>query len=195
MDTLFEPEPGMQPIGLVVRRDLLDAAEQVALLARLRELELHPVVMRGLASRRLVRHFGLRYDYGAAQVSEGERLPTWLEEARERCAGLASVRADKLAQTLISLYPPGAGIGWHRDAPPFGAVVGLSLGSTCEMRFRRGSNGRTTFALELEPGAAYLMSGEARSSWQHSIPAVRQERWSVTFRTLRRRLASSDRTS
>jgi DNA oxidative demethylase len=29
------------------------------------------------------------------------------------------------------------------------------------------------------------MKGEARSAWQHSIPAVDQLRYSITFRTLR----------
>jgi DNA oxidative demethylase len=83
------------------------------------------------------------------------------------------------------MYPPGAGIGWHRDAPPFGVIVGVSLGTTCEMRFRRGSGGRTAFALELRPRSAYLLSGDVRSNWQHSIPAVAETRWSVTLRTLR----------
>lgn len=187
MDRLFEPEIETQPHGLVVRRDLLDPDEQTALLEQLRSLEMHPVVMRGQASRRLVRHFGLRYDYASSEVSEGDPLPTWLEDARERCAGLAGVVPDALAQTLTTLYPPGAGIGWHRDAAPFGVVVGLSLGSSCEMRLRQGTSGRTSFTLELEPGSAYLLAGEARTEWQHSIPAVAEERWSVTFRTLRER--------
>jgi alkylated DNA repair protein (DNA oxidative demethylase) len=186
MGRLFEPDTETQPLGLAVRRDLVDSREQEELLAKIRELDLRPVVMRGQASRRLVRHFGLRYDYGSSEVAEGDPLPAWLEQARERCAGLAGLGAVDLAQTLVSHYPPGAGIGWHRDAPPFGLVVGLSLGSACEMRFRRGAGGRTSFTLELEPGAAYLLAGEARSDWQHSIPPVTTERWSVTFRTLRR---------
>ena len=31
----------------------------------------------------------------------------------------------------------------------------------------------------------YMLAGPAHSSWQHSIPATRALRWSVTFRTLR----------
>lgn len=30
-------------------------------------------------------------------------------------------RAGRLAQVLVSRYPEGAGIGWHRDAPMFGS--------------------------------------------------------------------------
>src|SRR3712207_8467371 len=46
--------------------------------------------------------------------------------------------AEELAQTLVTRYPPGAAIGWHRDAPAFGVVAGVSLGSACRMRFQRG---------------------------------------------------------
>jgi hypothetical protein len=43
------------------------------------------------------------------------------------------------------------------------------------------------FALTLDPGSAYVLSGAARTTWQHSIPAVPALRYSVTFRTLRAR--------
>jgi hypothetical protein len=29
------------------------------------------------------------------------------------------------------------------------------------------------------------MDGESRSSWEHSIPPVEQQRYSITFRTMR----------
>jgi DNA oxidative demethylase len=156
-EALFEDEPRSQPAGLIVRRDLISTGEERDLMNRLIELELHPVVMHGQPSRRLVRHFGLRYDYASFGVAPGEPQPSWLDMVRERCAGLVGVTSDELAQILVTQYPPGAGIGWHRDAPPFGAIVGLSLGTSCEMRFRRGSSGRSAFALELRPCSAYLL--------------------------------------
>lgn len=93
-------------------------------------------------------------------------------------------------QILVTRYPAGAGIGWHRDAPAFGpAVVGVSLLSACTLRLQqRGADVRRTWALELEPRSAYMLGGAARSSWQHSIPATKLERWSVTFRTVRGRV-------
>ena len=36
-----------------------------------------------------------------------------------------------------------------------------------------------------EPRSAYLLSGPARSVWEHSIPPVGEPRYSVTFRNLR----------
>jgi alkylated DNA repair dioxygenase AlkB len=35
-----------------------------------------------------------------------------------------------------------------------------------------------------EPGSAYLLSGAARSEWEHSIPPVEQLRYSITFREI-----------
>jgi alkylated DNA repair protein (DNA oxidative demethylase) len=45
---------------------------------------------------------------------------------------------------------------------------------------------REVAAVELAPRSAYVLAGAARWSWQHSIPATKWPRYSVTFRTLRR---------
>ena len=78
-------------------------------------------------------------------------------------------------------------IGWQRDAPGFGIVVGISLGSSARMRFRRDKGGvRDAFELELEPRSGYVLAGEARNAWQHHVPPAKALRYSITFRTLRR---------
>ena len=86
------------------------------------------------------------------------------------------------------LYPAGAEIGWHRDAPMFGSrIAGVSLGAPCRMRLQRTVGGtRRVAAIDLAPRSAYLLTGKARWSWQHSIPATPALRHSITFRTLRR---------
>jgi DNA oxidative demethylase len=147
-------------------------------------LDYREVVMHGQAAKRTVRHFGLNYDYQSRDTVPTDPLPEELEFVRERAAELAE---GELAQILISRYPAGAGIGWHRDAPMFGRIVGVSLGSPCRMRFqRRTKEGeRLVEELELEPRSAYLLRGQARWTWQHSIPATKDLRYSITFRTLR----------
>jgi len=108
---------------------------------------------------------------------------------RGRCADLMERAPEDLVQILVSRYPSGAGIGWHRDAPMFGSrIAGVSLLAPCRMRFQRTVGGvRSVAALELAPRSAYLLSGKARWSWQHSIPATKALRYSVTFRTLKRK--------
>jgi DNA oxidative demethylase len=178
------------PAGLRYLPDLLQPAEEAALLERLRDLPYGEVRLRGQVARRVVHHYGLDYDYETGGTTPGEPVPDWLRPLRERCAGLVDRSADDLAEVLVTRYPPGATIGWHRDAPAFGDVVGVSLGSTCAMRFQRGSaEQRRVFEQPLDPRSGYVLSGPARTAWQHSIPAVPAERFSVTFRTLRRAAA------
>jgi alkylated DNA repair dioxygenase AlkB len=174
------------PEGLRYEPDLLTDDEEREALAFVETLAFHEVVMHGQVAKRTVTQFGLRYEFGTWKLEETDPLPGELEPIRARAARLADVEPAALRQTLVSRYPEGAGIGWHRDAPAFGRVVGVSLLSPCRMRFQRGKGAeRETFALELEPRSGYLLSGSARWAWQHSIPGAKALRYSLTFRTLK----------
>jgi DNA oxidative demethylase len=180
------------PSGLLFESAFLTVNEESALLRGLERLEFHEIVMHGVAARRTARHFGLDYQYEQrTHLAEAEPIPPWLEPLRERCASLASVPPEALVEALVQRYPEGATIGWHRDAPSFGVVVGVSLGSSARLRFRRGSKGNwTTWELDLPPRSAYVLAGEARTRWQHSLPPTRALRYSITFRTLNSRAAA-----
>ena len=172
--------------GLEYHSELISADEEREIVAFVDGLDFREIRMHGQVAKRTVRQFGLRYEFGTWKLEEAEPLPAELERARSAAAALAGVAPDELAQTLVSRYPAGAGIGWHRDAPAFGRIVGVSLLAPCRMRFQRGKDeARETFALELEPRSGYLLSGPARWAWQHSIPATRGLRFSLTFRTLK----------
>lgn len=88
---------------------------------------------------------------------------------------------------LVTEYDEGTPLGWHRDTPEFGVIVGVSLGGAARMRWRRypPQKGDRTYDLELEPRSVYCMRDEARWGWQHSIAPTRALRYSITFRTLR----------
>jgi alkylated DNA repair dioxygenase AlkB len=178
----------VNPEGLVCREEFLSADEERALLLLFEEMEFGEVVMHGQAAKRTVRHFGLGYDYSSGSLEPTDPLPPEMEWLRERCAALMERDPADLVQILVSRYPEGAGIGWHRDAPMFGSkIAGVSLLAPCRMRFQRTVKGeREVAALDLAPRSAYLLTGKARWSWQHSIPATKALRYSVTFRTLRR---------
>jgi alkylated DNA repair dioxygenase AlkB len=179
------------PEGFLYRPDFLSAGEHDTLLDDIRALEFHEVRMHGVVARRRVIQYGWKYAFDGARLSEGPPLPGFLLPVRTRAAELASVAAGELSEALLTEYPPGAPIGWHRDAPGFGIVVGISLLSACRFRFRRGpERGSERVALTLEPGSAYVLSGPSRTEWQHSIPEVNALRYSITFRTLTRRGAS-----
>jgi alkylated DNA repair protein (DNA oxidative demethylase) len=180
-----------RPEGLAYLPDLVSAGEEERLLGRLVEESYGEVRMRGQVARRMVRHYGMSYDFEAAAITPGDPVPEWLVELRGRCAGLLGIEDERLAECLLTRYPPGATIGWHRDAPMFGDVVGVSFGSSCLLRFQRGQRDqRRVFEQLLEPRSGYVLSGPSRAAWQHSIPPVAEERYSITFRTLRRRTLS-----
>ena len=177
-----------RPAGLLYRIGLVASVEESDLLGRLPALETEPVVMHGVASRRQIRHFGVGYDFDSWDTVPTEPIPDYLLELRARAGHVAEVQPSTFVEALVTWYPPGARIGWHRDASAFGpVVVGLSLGSDSVMRFQRRAAGgeRRVFEQPLARRSAYVLAGAARSAWQHSVPPVRQERWSVTFRQLR----------
>jgi alkylated DNA repair protein (DNA oxidative demethylase) len=183
--------PQERPEGLLYVPGFLSEAEERGLLEHLRTTVYSEIRMRGQVARRRTAHFGWLYGYESWEVSPGPAIPDFLLPLRARCAELMGETPERLVEALLSEYTPGATIGWHRDAPMFGpSVVGVSLGSACRMRFQRGQGEeRRTYEVELAPGSVYVLGGEARSRWQHSIPAVKETRYSITFRTLRERWA------
>jgi alkylated DNA repair dioxygenase AlkB len=177
--------PLEEPEGLIYLPGLLTVAEERKLLDVLAGLRFDPIVMHGVAARRVARHYGLGYDYEARTPKPGEPMPDWLVELRDR---VAEFHPGEYVEALVQRYPAGSTIGWHRDAPAFGDVVGVSLGGAARLRFQRGKgDARRVWEVVCEPRSVYLLSGPARTSWQHSIPPTKAERYSVTFRTLRRR--------
>jgi alkylated DNA repair dioxygenase AlkB len=50
---------------------------------------------------------------------------------------------------------------------------------------RRVEDGFERASMTLEPRSAYLLSGPARSAWEHSIPPVDAHRYSITFRNFK----------
>jgi len=174
------------PPGFVYRPEFISVAEETALLDELPRLSYGGVKMRGVLARRRVAHFGWLYGYESWRIEPGPALPDFLLPLRAHAGRLAGVTPESLAEVLVTEYPPGAGIGWHRDAPMFDVVVGVSLLSPCRFRFQRGKGAaRETAAVTLEPRSGYLLAAAARSEWQHSIPPTRALRYSITFRTLR----------
>jgi alkylated DNA repair dioxygenase AlkB len=177
----------MGPEGLVYRSDLLSLDEERALLAEIETYSFHEVRMRGQVARRTVVHFGWDYDYEGWKIHPTSPPSPRLRELADRCAAEAGLAPEALEQFLVARYPPGATIGWHRDAPMFGSpVIGVSLLSSCTMKFRRKAGAEYEVVKQiLEPRSLYILGGEARTKWQHSIPPTKALRYSISMRTLR----------
>jgi alkylated DNA repair dioxygenase AlkB len=176
------------PPGFSYRPEFISDAEEAALSAALAGVALSDFEMRGVVARRRVAFFGQSYDRSAA-----EPLPAFLLPVRARIAQWAGADPAAFAMALINEYRPGTPIGWHRDAPQYENVAGISLLSACRMKFRpyrppstpSSTRRSATHEIVLERRSAYLMTGESRQAYEHHIPPVAHLRYSVTFRTLR----------
>ena len=176
------------PAGFFYHPEILTSADESTLLDHVRAIPFSAVEMRGQVARRRTAHFGWVYGYESWRITPGPPLPDFLLPLRERVAPLADLAPATLTEVLVTEYPAGAAIGWHRDAPQFGVVIGVSLLSACRMRFQRGRGAeRQTRAVALASRSVYVLTGEARQQWQHCIPPLRTPRFSITFRTLRTR--------
>jgi len=139
--------------------------------------------MHGVSAKRRTAHYGLRYGYESWKLTPGPPMTPELLRARDKAAGWARLEAERLVEALVTVYPPGAGIGWHRDAPLFGEpVLGLSLLAPCRMRFKRDDE---SWEALLAPRSIYGLSGPARWQWRHHIPPLKARRFSITFRILK----------
>ena len=180
-DLFGEPSlAGLSQAGGFVTQD-----EERMLIAAIDAAALSPFRYHGWLGKRLTASYGWSYDFDDASFTPAEAIPEWLLPAREKAAQFAGLPPGELAQALLIRYDPGAGIGWHRDRPVFGHVLGISLGAPATMRFRRRQRGGFDRASAvLAPRSIYHLTGEARHQWEHSIAAMAATRWSITFRSL-----------
>ena len=182
---LFDAAPAL-PEGMRYQREFVSAAEERALVAAIEKLPFAPFQFHGFEGKRRTVSFGHHYDFNAGGLGQAEPIPPFLAPLKDRAARFVGLDPEQLQHALVIEYGEGAGIGWHRDRPVFEEVIGVSLLSPCTLRFRRRGGERwERLSLTPEPRSAYLLTGPARTEWEHSIPAVETLRYSVTFRSLR----------
>ena len=141
----------------------------------------------GFEGKRRVLSFGWRYDFSGHKVVPAVPVPPFLLDVYHKVQAASGFVLPHVQQVLVAEYGPGAPIGWHKDRPVFSDVLGLSLASSCTLRFRKlvSKGCWERAAVRLEPRSAYFLAGPARWQWEHSIPPVEKLRYSITFRNLR----------
>ena len=191
MATRRASAPEELPEGFLYRQNFLREEEHATLLRTFETLPFEPFDFHGYIAKRRIVEYGWEYDFGSRRASATQPIPEFLVPLRDRAAPLAGLHSEELVEAVVTEYSPGAPIGWHRDVPQFEIVIGISLASACRMRFKPYRVQGKLVSIILEPRSLYVLSGTARWKFQHSIPAVEQLRYSITFRSLRRKTQRS----
>jgi alkylated DNA repair dioxygenase AlkB len=173
------------PAGMRYQSNLISGDEEQELVQDLPMLPFKEFEFHGFLGKRRVVSFGWRYAFDGSGLHKAEVIPDFLLPLRDRAAHFADVPSSALEHVLLIEYPPGAGIGWHRDRPAFNDVIGISLLAPCTFRLRRKSGAKwERRSLTAEPRSAYLLRGPSRTEWEHSVPPLERLRYSITFRSL-----------
>jgi alkylated DNA repair dioxygenase AlkB len=179
------------PPGMEYRTDFISAAEEADLVDRIRELPLTEAKYQQYTARRRTLSFGAGYDFSHRHATPAPALPTSFEWLRVRAGEWAGVAPSEFVQALVAEYRIGTPLGWHRDVPDYEVIVGISLAGAARLRMRpypwSPERKRDIVAIELAPRSAYILRGVARWGWQHQVPPTKALRYSITFRSARRR--------
>lgn len=154
---------------------------------------------------RRVQHYGWRYDYKARAITPEMHigaLPDWLANLAQKLYDETGLFDRVPEQVIVNEYLPGQGIATHIDHPGFGPTVcTISLLDDWEMDFSERWKDKTPALLQR--GSCVLLTGPARSIWQHGIAPRKTEplengrrdrkrRLSLTFRTVLNRDGLND---
>jgi alkylated DNA repair dioxygenase AlkB len=187
VDTLF-PEYKLWPDGFNYVPDFLNRDEEAELVTAIRQIELHAFQFQGFEAKRKVASFGFDYNFNNGRLTKGQPFPTSFHPLIRKVAGYVQLSEKDFAELLVTEYPPGSVINWHRDAPPFKLICGISLLEDCLFKLRlyqKDKQGKKSIlSVVLQRRSMYVMDRESRISWQHSITPVKRTRYSITLRTL-----------
>ena len=187
MDTLFPLETKLPP-GFDYFPDFINRMEEEEIISYTENIELSTFIFQGFEAKRKTASFGYDWNFENRKLSKGKEMPDVFKPLIEKAERHLSLAAGDFAELLLTEYPVDSVINWHRDAPPFDLIVGISLLSDCIFRFRpydKTKQGRNAIiSLPVRRGSLYVISREARTDWQHSILPVKQRRVSITLRTL-----------
>jgi len=188
MNTLFDITPTL-PTGFSYKDNFITEAEEIHLVQVIGGLELTSMQFHEYTAKRKVLSFGRGWSFTEQQLKTGNPIPAEFSFLVERIAQHLSIPPETIAQFLITEYPVGSVINWHRDAPPFETIIGISLLSDCSFKLRpqekEKQTRKATITLTVKPRSMYIMTGASKTDWQHCTTPLNTIRYALTFRTLK----------
>jgi alkylated DNA repair dioxygenase AlkB len=188
MATLFPIEP-VFPHGFYYYPNFISADEEQYLIRSVMNIELHNLDFQGYIAKRKVQSFGYDYSFDKRKLTKGQPIPEEFQSLIEKTAARVELKPENFAELLVTEYPVGSVINWHRDAPPFDLIAGISLSADCIFKLRpydkMKRSRKSTLYIPVHRRSLYIMKSEARSDWEHSTAPVQNVRHSITLRTLK----------
>jgi alkylated DNA repair dioxygenase AlkB len=185
---LFDLPPALPP-GFTYTSEFITPEEEQELIGHIVGTGLKTFHFHGFQAKRRTLNHGYDWSFENRTLSRGRPIPEHFEWLIGKVARQVGLAQERIVQLLLIEYPPGAVINWHRDAPHFDMIMGISLHGERIFRLRphdRKKQGRSAIIpLPVAPRSLYTMHGEARSEWEHSTQPVDEARYSITMRTLR----------
>lgn len=189
MFSLFPDEPATIIDGFTYVQNFINPQEEKHLLEEIAKLDLHTFKFQGYEAKRNVASFGYDWNFDSKTLSKGKDIPIAFYDILLKTAQHLGLEKENFAELLVTEYPIGSVINWHRDAPPFDLIAGISLLSDCRFRLRPQEKSQQikskTKSFDVQRRSLYVMQSSARSEWQHSISPVKNIRYSITLRTLK----------
>jgi alkylated DNA repair dioxygenase AlkB len=181
--------PNKYPAGFQYIPGFISREEEVSLLREIKKQQLHVFNFHGYVAKRKVASFGYDYSFTNRTLTRGKQIPHEFKPLIEKVSAFLQLPVEDFAELLLTEYPIGSVINWHRDAPPFDVIAGISLQTDCIFKLRpyekekqvRGS----AIPIAVERRSLYIIQDESRTNWEHSISPVKEVRYSITLRTLR----------
>lgn len=137
---------------------------------------------------RRVAHYGYYYSYDRSGLHEAPPIPTDLidlvmSDRINQIVGFTLIEKP-FEQLIINEYKPGQQIAHHIDhKTQFGPIIAcITIGQSVPIKFKLGDIVKT---ITPEKGSIYLMTGDARYKWSHSLKnTLSKNRYSLTYRTV-----------
>lgn len=185
MNTLFDITPQL-PEGFQYSPNFITEAEEKLLLETIGKYELQTMKFHQYEAKRKVMNFGRGWSFTEQQLKQGAPIPAEFDFLIGKIATKLAIPTSTFTQLLITEYPVDSVINWHRDAPPFNIIAGVSLLSDCIFKLRPQDEKLRQKAIQLpvQKRSLYSMQGPAKTAWQHATAPVKQKRYSLTFRTV-----------
>src|SRR5688572_7347713 len=124
------------PEGFSYYPEFITEKQEQQLIASIQHIELHAMVFQGYTAKRKVASFGYDFNFSTRKLTKGLPIPGQFDWLIDKVAAQVMIDRDQIAEVLVTEYPVGSVINWHRDAPPFDSIAGISLAADCTFKLR-----------------------------------------------------------